>query len=85
MAVAIINGVIQVVQFRTNAAMSQGKCVSDAWTLNTKSNITLGQVNGLFNFLPTGANILYDPDFIDSNIIDGGLKSALGPSIVEVV
>ncbi|MDN5344957.1 MAG: hypothetical protein PWQ18_1070 [Clostridia bacterium] len=85
MAVAIFNGIIRVNQFRTNASMSQGKCVSDAWTMNSKSNITLGQVAGNLNVFPTGVNILNDPDLVDSTIVDSGLKSALGPSIVEVI
>lgn len=85
MAVAIVNGIIQINQFRTNATMSQGKNVIDNWTLNGKTNIVIGQIAGNFNFFPTGANILNDPSVVDNPIFSPTTNPVLGPSIVEVV
>lgn len=85
MAVAIFNGIIRINQFRTNSTMSQGKNVTDNWTLNGKTNITIGQIAGNFNLFPAGANILNDVDFSDNPIFSPTTNPVLGPSIVEVI
>lgn len=84
MAVAIINGVIRINQFRTNAGMGQGKNVFEPWTMNTKSNLALGQVAGNLNFFASGANIINDPDLVDNPIVDNGIKSSFAPANMEL-
>ncbi|GAF26156.1 hypothetical protein [Neomoorella thermoacetica] len=84
MAVAVITGIIRINQFRTNAGMGQGKNVFEPLTMNTKSNMALGQVAGNLNFFSTGANIINDPDIIDNPIVDNGLKSNFAPANQEV-
>lgn len=85
MAVAIFNGIIRVNQFRTNANLSQGKNVINDWTLNGKTNISIGQIAGNFNVFPVGANILNDPDINDNPIWNPSNSPTLGPSILEAV
>jgi len=85
MAVGIVTGFIQVNTLRTNATLSQGKNVLDSWAMNSKTNTALGEVSGNINLVPIGANILIDPDCIDTTIMDNGFNAALGPSIVEAL
>ncbi|KNZ70442.1 hypothetical protein Tfer_0623 [Thermincola ferriacetica] len=85
MAVAIITGFNQINQLRNNANLSQGKGVFDSWTYMAKANISVGQVAGNLNTFPTGVNLINDVDLIDSVITDAGLKSPVGPSIIEVI
>ncbi len=85
MAVAVISGFTWVNQFRNNANMFQGKGVSNSWTYNTKTNLSVGQVAGNLNVFPTGVNIINDPDLFDHMVNEGEIKPPIGPSIAEVV
>lgn len=84
MAVLIINQVTRVNEFRNNANMFQGKGVANGYTLNTKGNFSVGQIAGNFNSFFSWANAIFDPDVTDTPIIEGEVKSFLGPEIAEV-
>ncbi|MCL6635132.1 MAG: hypothetical protein K6T29_05110 [Peptococcaceae bacterium] len=75
MAVAIFTGGIQVNQFRNNASMNQGKNVENGWDYISKTNIVIGQIAGNANFIPSGGNLLIDPDLIDNNLPNAGGQS----------
>ncbi|MGB9792053.1 MAG: hypothetical protein ACPLTR_05685 [Thermacetogeniaceae bacterium] len=84
MAVLIINQFTQVIQFRNNANMFQGKGVANGYTLNTKGNFSIGQIAGNFNAFFSWASVLFDPDVSDTPIIEGEIKGFFGPEIAEV-
>lgn len=66
MAVAIFNaGIIQVDTFRNNAFFNQGKNVSNGWSYIAKTNLSVGEISGKLNWVPSGANIINDPDLRD--------------------
>lgn len=76
MAVAIFNGgIIQVNSLHNNSFMSQGKNVANGWSYIAKTNSSVGHISGNLNRVPSGVNIITDPDILDtpqSNSILGG-------------
>lgn len=85
MAVSIITGVIQVNQFYNNANMVQGKAALNAWDFVSKINLTFGQISGNLNLIPSGLNVLSDPDLIETNIPNNGGQSPVIGNNAEVV
>jgi hypothetical protein len=82
MAVGIWIGAIQTGEFRNNAALAQGKQVQNGWTQYAKTNDNLGQVNGNFNLVPSGINIINDISFIEMFFPNaGGQSPVLGNNI----
>ncbi len=85
MAVWVWVGAIQIGEIRNNSSLNQGKQVQNAWTLFTKGNDNIAQVNGNFNLVPSGVNIVNDCDLIDFNLPNaGGQSPALGSNIEAV-
>ncbi|MCG8402677.1 MAG: hypothetical protein MJA84_13975 [Firmicutes bacterium] len=67
MAVAIINGgIIKVNSLSNNSFMNQGKNVANGWTFIAKTNFSIGLIGGNLNWVPSGVNIISDPDFKDA-------------------
>jgi len=82
-AIIVNTGLIQVNEFRINAAMNQGMSTGDSWTDSSKTNYGMGQIPGNVNLVPIGANIVIDTDFIDT-IIGGEIKPPLGSGNVQL-
>lgn len=76
MAVSIFNGgIIRVNSLSNNSFMSQGKNVTNGWSFVGKSNFSVGHISGNLNLVPSGSNIINDPDLKDtpqSNSVLGG-------------
>lgn len=85
MAVCVWVGFIQVTEIRNNSSLNQGKQVQNAWTQYTKGNDNIAQVNGNFNLVPSGVNIVNDCDFIDMNQPNAGGQSPIVGNNLEVV
>lgn len=85
MAVSIITGVIQVNEFRNNSIMSQGKGVANGWSYVNKMNLAVGQVAGNMNLIPSGVNLIIDPDLFDANLPNSGGQSPPIGGVSEVV
>jgi len=75
--VSVINGAIQINEFRNNAVFNQGKTVANAYSYLSKANENVGTVAGNFNVIASGLNIVLDPDGIDSNLPNQGAQSPL--------
>jgi len=85
MAVILWVGFMQVTELRNNASLNQGKQVQNGWTMFTKANDNIAQVNGNFNIVPSAVNILCDPDFIDLNQPNAGGQSPVVGNNLEAV
>lgn len=85
MAVALWVGFIQVNEIRNNSSLNQGKQVQNAWTLYTKGNDNIAQVNGNFNLVPSGVNIVNDCDLLDMNQPNAGGQSPVVGNNIEAV
>jgi len=84
-AVSILTGAIQINSLRNNANVYQGKTVANAWSITSKTNFAFGQLNGNFNLIPAGVNILNDSDLLDTNIPNAGGQSPTAGGNAEVV
>ncbi len=80
MAVCIFNGFIQVNQLRNNASLNEGKNVANGWGYYSKTNISVGQIAGNINFIPSAGNLLNDCDIVDTNIPNAGGQSPITAS-----
>ncbi|OPY58283.1 MAG: hypothetical protein A4E55_01010 [Pelotomaculum sp. PtaU1.Bin035] len=85
MAVSIINGAIQVNEYRNNANINQGKTVANAWSFWSKGNTSIGPIAGNLNLITSGANIIFDNDLFDMNIPNAGGQSPVIGGNAEVV
>ncbi|AGL02360.1 hypothetical protein [Desulfoscipio gibsoniae] len=86
MAVTIFNGgIIKVNSLRNNSFMSQGKNVTNGWSFIAKSNHSVGQISGNLNWVPSGSNIINDPDLIDAPQTNSILGGDTAGSNLEVI
>lgn len=85
MAVAILNGFVQVNVIRDNGAVSQGKNANNAWGIFTKTNYSLSQTGGNLNLLTVVSNIIFDPDVIDNAMTNAGGNSPVAGPITELI
>ncbi|MDF9407987.1 hypothetical protein L7E55_06375 [Pelotomaculum isophthalicicum JI] len=85
MAVSILNGAIQVNEFRNNANLNQGKAVANAWSFWSKANTSVGPVPGNLNLITSGANIIIDNDLFDMNVPNAGGQSPVTGGNAEVI
>jgi hypothetical protein len=85
MAAWVWVGAIQVGEFRNNAGLAQGKQVQNGWTQYAKTNDNLGQVNGNFDLVPSGVNIINDFNFIEMFFPNANGQSPVLGNNVEVV
>lgn len=85
MAVGIWVGAIQIAEIRNNANLMQGKQVQNAWSMIAKSNFAIGQVNGNFDIVPSGVDIVNDCDVIDMNIPNAAGQSPVLGNNLEVM
>jgi len=86
MAVGILNGCIKVNSIRNNSHLNQGKSVANGWSITEKTNFMIGQIAGNLNLIPSGVNILSDPDLDDSPEVNTIASSTpTGGSNFEVV
>lgn len=83
MDVVIYCGGIQVNAVRNNSSLNQGNNVANAWSYYAKANISVGQVTGNRNIIPTAASIIYDPDIIDNAMTNAGGNSPVQGSFVD--
>lgn len=66
MAVAIVNGIIQIFDVRNNSTLGRGKNIIQSLYLYSKRNTPFGEVIGNLNVLTAGVSILSDPDVVDT-------------------
>jgi hypothetical protein len=85
MAVGVWIGVLQVTEFRNNATMAQGKQVQNGWSQYAKTNDNLGQVNGNFDLVPVGVNILNNFNFIENFFPNSSGQSPVLGNNLEVM
>lgn len=83
MSVVIFCGCIQVNSINGNASYNQGTNVAHGWEYFAKSNNAFGSIAGNLNTIPCGANILYDPDLLDTNMPGAGSFCPSASAIVE--
>lgn len=83
MDVAIYCGGIQVNVIRNNSSLNQGNNVANGWSYCAKTNISVGQVGGNRNVIPTAVSFIYDPDIFDNFMPNAGANSPLEGSITE--
>ena len=82
MAVGIWVGALMVTELRNNAVMAQGKQVQNGWTQYAKTNDNIGQVNGNFDVVTSGVNLVTNCDFIEMFFPNpGGQSPVLGNNI----
>ena len=84
MAVAIINGFFQVNVIRNNGNTCQGENVNNAWAYYNKANISVAQIDGNANFVPTGSSLIFDADAVDTPMTNAGGQSPTTGAIAEV-
>ncbi len=67
----IIIGQIQINDLRANANLLQGDNILRGWRTHSKTNYSLGRVNGDANLVACRLNYLSDPDCIDMQVTTG--------------
>jgi hypothetical protein len=68
---AVVIGQVQINNIRNNANLMSGDNTSGGWRTHTKTNYSLGRVNGDANLINSRLNYLSDPDCIDMQITTG--------------
>lgn len=64
----IIIGQIQINDLRASANLMQGDNAAPGWRTHSKTNYSLGRVNGDANLVACRLNYLSDPDCIDMQV-----------------
>lgn len=85
MAVGVWFGAMQIGEIRNNANLLQGKQVMNGWAQYAKTNDNIAQVNGNFNIVPSGINIVNNCNFIEMFFPNPGGQSPVLGNNIEVV
>lgn len=58
-------GKVDIGAIQNNAGVFYGETILRGWQTRSKSNSSIGRVNGDANIISSRLNLLHDPDFID--------------------